>query len=110
MACRAKPSSSGSVTRDDLHHAAVDETLDALPDRGLGQADDLADGGVRAASVLLELLDDRLRDVVEGDPCALRLPVHAQMLSRQTCPVKDFVGTASIGFRCALGNHRRFRL
>ena len=54
--------------RDDLHHAAVDQPLDALADGGLGQPDHLADGGVRAPAVLLELLDDRLRDVVEGEP------------------------------------------
>jgi hypothetical protein len=39
--------------------------LHALSHRRLREADDLADGGVRAASVLLELLDDRLRHVVE---------------------------------------------
>ena len=41
------------------------EPLHPLAHRGLGQPDDLADRGVRAPAVLLELLDDRLGDVVE---------------------------------------------
>ena len=58
--------------RDDLHHAALDQPLHALAHRGLREAHDLADGGVRAASVLLQLLDDGLGDVVEGHgPLAL---------------------------------------
>ena len=57
--------------RDDLHDAAVDQALHALAHRGLGQADHLADGGVRASAVLLQLLDDRLGDVVERDGGAL---------------------------------------
>ena len=69
--------------RDDLHHAAVDQPLDALPDRGLGQADHLADGGVRAPTVLLELLDDRLGDVVEVERRRSGFLVMARMLSGQ---------------------------
>ena len=75
--------------RDDLHHAAVDQPLDALADGGLGQPDDLADGGVRAAAVLLELLDDRLRDVVEGEP----------LTARASCSWADAVKSAPSGQR-----------
>src|SRR5205823_2539390 len=53
--------------RDDLHDAAVDQPLDPLPDRGLGQADRLADCRVGPPAVLLELLDDPFRGVVEDD-------------------------------------------
>ncbi len=51
--------------RDDLHDPRVEQPLDPLAHGGLGQADGLADRGVRPAAVLLELLDDRLGDVVE---------------------------------------------
>ena len=51
--------------RDDLHDAGVEQPLDPLADRGLGQADDLADGCVGTPAVLLQLLDDGLRDVIE---------------------------------------------
>jgi hypothetical protein len=51
--------------RDDLHDARVDELLHALPHRGLGQPDRLADRRVRAAAVLLQLFDDRPGRVVE---------------------------------------------
>ena len=37
---------------DDLHHAGVDQPLHALADGGLGEADHLADRGVRTAAVL----------------------------------------------------------
>ena len=52
---------------DDLHDAGVDHALDALAHRGLGEPDRLADGGVGAPAVLLQLLDDRLGQVVELD-------------------------------------------
>ena len=69
--------------RDDLHHAAVGQPLHALPDRGLGQPDHLADGGVRAAAVLLELADDRLGDVIED----LALPGALTPHGAQRTPV-----------------------
>src|SRR6185312_8138814 len=49
---------------DDLHHAGVLEALHALPDGRLGQPHGLADRGVGAPAVLLQLLDDLLGDVV----------------------------------------------
>ena len=39
----------------DLHDAALDQPLHPLPHGGLGEPDDLADRGVRAPAVLLEL-------------------------------------------------------
>jgi len=51
---------------DDLHDSAVLEPLHPLPNRRLGQAHGLADGGVRATPVLLQLLDDRLGNIVKG--------------------------------------------
>ena len=41
--------------RDDLHDAGVGEPLHALAHGGLREPDDLADRGVGATSVLLEL-------------------------------------------------------
>ena len=52
---------------DDLHHAGVDHALDPLPHRGLGQPDRLADARIRPTAVLLQLLDDRLGQLVELD-------------------------------------------
>ncbi len=60
MAWRAKPSSKRVGHRDDLHDAALDQPLDPLAHRGLRQPHRLADGGVRAAPVGLQLLDDGL--------------------------------------------------
>ena len=65
IAWRAKPSCRGSVTATTCMTPLSVEPLHALAHGGLGQPDHLADGGVRATAVLLELLDDRLRDVVE---------------------------------------------
>ncbi len=73
MACRGKPTWSGIGDGDDLHDAGVEQPLHALADGGLGQPDRLADGGVRPAAVLLQLLDDGLGDVVERD---MRAPVR----------------------------------
>src|SRR5690606_28127941 len=53
--------------RDDLHHARIDEALNALADGGLRQPHRLPDRGVRLAPVLPQLLDDLLGDVVEYD-------------------------------------------
>ena len=55
--------------RDDLHDAGVGEPLHPLAHGGLGEPDRLADRGVGAAAVLLQLLDDRLGDVVEHVVC-----------------------------------------
>src|SRR5262249_47598503 len=52
---------------DDLHHAAVDEPLDTLPDSRLGEPHRLADRRIRAPAILLQLLDDQLGNVVEHD-------------------------------------------
>jgi hypothetical protein len=62
---------------DDLHHTGVGETLHALADGGLGQADGLADGGVGTPAVLLQLLDDPFGNLVESDPRAAAAPVPA---------------------------------
>jgi hypothetical protein len=43
---------------DDLHHPRVQQSLHALPHRGLGQAHDLGDRGIRGAAVGLQGLDD----------------------------------------------------
>jgi hypothetical protein len=51
--------------RDDLHDARADEPGNPLPHGRLRQADGDGDGGIRPPAVLLKLLDDRLRDVVE---------------------------------------------
>ena len=51
--------------RDDLDDARVLQPVHALPYGGLGQAHGPGDGGVGAAPVLLQLLDDRLADIVE---------------------------------------------
>ena len=94
IACRAKPSCERVGDRDDLHHAAVDQPLDALADGGLGQPDDLADRGVRAPAVLLELLDDRLGDVVED--LALARSCAYPLMARNV--------TARVGMRLRLCN------
>ena len=53
--------------RDDLHDPRLDEPLHPLTHGRLGEADRLADGRVGPTAVLLQLLDDRLADVVEDD-------------------------------------------
>ena len=50
---------------DDLHDPGLGEPLHPLAHGGLGEADRLADRGVGATAVLLQLLDDRLGDLVE---------------------------------------------
>ena len=53
--------------RDDLHDAGLLQLLNPLAHGRLAEAHGLADLGVGAAPVLLELLDDRFRDRVEGE-------------------------------------------
>ena len=65
IACRAKPICMRVGDRDDLHDAGLDQLLHPLPHRGLGQPDRLADAGVGPATVLLQLLDDRLGGVIQ---------------------------------------------
>src|SRR5687768_17177362 len=70
---------------DHLHHAAADEALRALPDRRLGNLELSSDLRVRAASVELETLDDRLVEVVEdrASPAVLNAAHrHARSLCR----------------------------
>ena len=50
---------------DDLHDAGLEHPLDALPHGGLGEPDRLGDGGIGLPAILLEQLDDLLRDVIE---------------------------------------------
>ena len=52
---------------DDLHHAGVQQPLHPLPDGGLRQPDGLPDGRVWTSTVLLQLLDDPLRQLVEHE-------------------------------------------
>src|SRR3712207_9321207 len=52
---------------DDLHDTGVEQPLHALPDGGLRQPDRRGDARVGTAAVLLQLLDDRPRDVVQPD-------------------------------------------
>src|SRR5690606_3552405 len=51
---------------DDLHDSRVEQSLDALADRGLREADLLGDRGIRGPAIDLEHLDDRLRDLVQA--------------------------------------------
>ena len=51
MACRAKPSVQRIGDGDDLHDAGVEQPLHPLPDRGLGQPDDLGQRRVGLAAV-----------------------------------------------------------
>jgi len=85
--------------RDDLHHAGVLETLDSLPDGGLGQPDRLADRGVGPSAVFLQLLDDLLGDIVGYEttralgrkrPRAVRHAVASN--SRTWCPTDIMSG------------------
>ena len=88
---------------DDLHHAALGEPLHPLPDRGLGQADDLADGGVGASAVLLQLLDDGLGDVVEVRWPLVPLPGHgADDPSARRSPTPSL---STAGIRCGSVSH-----
>jgi len=56
----------------------LDQSLDALTDGGLGQADCLADSCVRAPAVLLQVLDDGLGQVVELHRGGMR-PIDGQL-------------------------------
>ena len=59
---------------------ATAEALDALSHGGLREADRLADRRVGASPILLELLDDRLRDVLHGEAA-----VHRGLLNPPEC-------------------------
>ena len=68
MACREKPTCRGSVTATICMTPGVEQPLDALADGGLGEPDRGGDPRVGTPAVLLQLLDDRPRDVVEHQP------------------------------------------
>ena len=51
--------------RDDLHDARVDQPLHPLAHRRLRKPDRLADPGIGPPPVLLQFLDDRLRQLIE---------------------------------------------
>ncbi len=77
---------------DDLHHALVEQLLNSLAHGRLRQAHGLADGGVRAPPVLLQLLDDRLGGGVEwnaGVPVAVghiaTVPDRIRVRKRGSC-------------------------
>src|SRR6185312_17078603 len=69
---------------DDLDHPGLLEPGDPLADSGLGEAHRPRDRRVRAAAVVLELLDDRLAHVVEQD--VGRGGGHALQVSRRPRP------------------------
>ena len=52
----------------DLHHARVEQPLHTLTDGRLGEPDGGGDPRIGPPAVLLQLLDDRARDVVEDQP------------------------------------------
>jgi hypothetical protein len=54
--------------RDDLHHAGLDQSRHSLAYGSLGKSDRAGDPRVRPAAVGLQLLDDRLRCVVQTRP------------------------------------------
>jgi hypothetical protein len=56
--------------RDDLHDPGFGELLHALAHGRLAEPDGLPDLGVRPSTVFLQLLDDGLRHLVEGDRAA----------------------------------------
>jgi hypothetical protein len=77
--------------RDDLHHARVQQPLHPLAHGRLGQPHRAADRGVGPATVLLQLLDDPLGDVVEqrvlgtlpnDEPATLRCGFRHHVLPR----------------------------
>lgn len=65
IACRMEAHGERVRDGDDLHHALVEQLLDALAHGRLGEADGLADRGVRPTAVLLELLDDGEADGIQ---------------------------------------------
>jgi hypothetical protein len=67
--------------RDDLHDAGIQQPLHPLADGGLGEPDGLPDRRVGPAAVLLELLDDRFRDVVEHGAAGAVLGPHGAILA-----------------------------
>src|ERR1022692_3624760 len=78
--------------RDARHPSGVDQPLHPLAHRGLGQPDRLADRRVGAPAVLLKLLDDLLRDVIEhdarnvtGGPVAAQPTARGGRRARRVC-------------------------
>ena len=99
IAWRVKPDLERVGHRDDLHDAGVGEALHALAHGGLGQPDALPIVAYGSPAVLLELLDDRLGDVVErrvpgcGSACA-----HPPMVVRGGPQCKESVATGRVNF------------
>ena len=85
MACRANPICIGSVTATICMTPLVDQLLHPLAHGGLGQADRVADAGVRAAAVLLQLLDDGLSELIGLSAAASG---HAIRLSHRHLQIK----------------------
>jgi hypothetical protein len=81
--CPASPSGESELSRigdgDDLHHAAIGESLYALADSCFTETDRTSDLGVGSTTVLLEQFDDPLRDVVQHRH--LRLVAHMTILT-----------------------------
>ena len=93
--------------------AGVDEALHAMANSCLRQSHRLADSGVGPAAVLLKLLDDRLRYVVERSIATLAVASqpetgHGTTLGRGGRPKQGNSSRESpctIGFRRQSGGH-----
>ena len=95
----------GSVTATTCITPRVDQPLHALADGGLGQPDHLADRGVRASAVLLQLLDDGLGHVVER-----RTPTRPELDDLLTAGSVPAFGASVKGHRACPGRGISLRL
>src|SRR5690606_1254682 len=68
------------------------------------------DGGVGAAAVLLQLLDDRLGHLVQVHRWAVLLASHAGMVTVDEPDGQSRIDAERKGFRCNHVSVRRFRL
>jgi hypothetical protein len=61
----AEPHLQGIGDGHDLHDPGIQHALHSLPHSSLGQTYRLADAGIGAAAIFLELFDDSLGDIVQ---------------------------------------------